>query len=283
MAREMINGYESPFDWAARLPRVKSRLSQARFTDPESPTSPEGHVDEVTGSDTDEVPVSIKPISQHDAALKIPTTTKKPRRTHKLLGVERSATPKASLYSQPVLGTETETVEILQTNNKSKEPPIPTANPTLASKPISTLMSEWPSNELQHRKSSSIETPLDFVGMENIPIRTQPVVESQPMWQDVRRPHDSWDFAASGPFTFGFHADTIIPNLHQDELICILIAETVGAPRALVLRKVSTNDSDGPIYERVGLIDRIILGSGVRSNGWMGIFGGARTRTVTII
>ncbi|KAL2073379.1 hypothetical protein VTL71DRAFT_10703 [Oculimacula yallundae] len=88
--------------------------------------------------------------------------------------------------------------------------------------------------------------------------------------------------------TFGFHADTIIPDLHREDLICILIAKIVAAPRALVLRKATSKYPETllqkPIlYERVGLIDRIILGSGVRSSGWWNIFRDAPVRTVTII
>ncbi|KAG4431247.1 hypothetical protein IFR05_013269 [Cadophora sp. M221] len=279
LPRELINGYQSPFDWDARLPCVRSYLSQARFTDPESSNSLEGRVDEVNPGDSDEVSIFIKPTSQHDTALENPTTSKKPRRAHKLLGLERNPTSKVSLYSQPVLGTGTEIVEILQDNAKSRDLSIPTSNSILLSKSMASMIAECPSNEVPQRKSSSIETPLDFVGMES----TQPAVESHPMWQDIRRRHDSLDFEDFSTFNFGFHADTVIPNLHQDKLICVLIAETVGAPRALVLRKVSGSDSDGLLYERVGLIDRIILGSGVRSNGWMGIFRDSRTRTVTII
>lgn len=36
-------------------------------------------------------------------------------------------------------------------------------------------------------------------------------------------------------------------------------------------------------YERVGLIDRVIFGSSVRSNGWMFLFDDAQTRMVTIL
>lgn len=86
-----------------------------------------------------------------------------------------------------------------------------------------------------------------------------------------------------GAFTFGFHADTIISNLHLEELICLLIASTGDAPRALIMRKVKCHDSKDTLYERVGLIDRIIFGSAVRSNGWMPLFQDAGTRTVTII
>lgn len=86
-----------------------------------------------------------------------------------------------------------------------------------------------------------------------------------------------------GAFTFGFHADTIISNLHLEELICLLIASTGDAPRALILRKAKCHDSKIALYERVGLIDRIIFGSAVRSNGWMPLFQDAGIRTVTII
>ncbi|CZS98638.1 uncharacterized protein RAG0_07280 [Rhynchosporium agropyri] len=86
----------------------------------------------------------------------------------------------------------------------------------------------------------------------------------------------------------GFHADTIIPNLHLEALICVLIAETAGAPRALVLRKAKAGNPKGHLqgevlYERVGLIDRIILGSSVRSSGWMGMFEHATIQTISII
>jgi Heterokaryon incompatibility protein (HET) len=82
-------------------------------------------------------------------------------------------------------------------------------------------------------------------------------------------------------FTFSFHADTVLSS--PNELSCLLIGEipTSRAPRALVLQKTPSGCDD--VYERVGLIDRVIFGSSVRSNNWMFLFDHAPTRTVTII
>lgn len=83
--------------------------------------------------------------------------------------------------------------------------------------------------------------------------------------------------------TFGFHADSIISNLDKYELTCILIGETYGAPRALVLRRLDSRDTDNCFFERVGLIDGIILGSSIRSNAWESLFHDAPSTTVTIV
>jgi len=82
--------------------------------------------------------------------------------------------------------------------------------------------------------------------------------------------------------TFGFHADIALS--HPKDLACILIGEVPAykAPRALVLRKVPGVGSD-TLYERVGLMDRIILGSSVRSTNWMFLFDNAPVGTFTIV
>lgn len=79
-------------------------------------------------------------------------------------------------------------------------------------------------------------------------------------------------------FTLGFHADT--PLSSPGELACLLIGEIPSsrAPRALVLKMLSPGQ-----YERVGLIDRVIFGSSVRSNDWMPLFDNAPTRTITMV
>jgi len=66
--------------------------------------------------------------------------------------------------------------------------------------------------------------------------------------------------------TLSFHADTLLS--HPEELYCLLIGEIPSsqAPRALVLRKrLITLDSKEMLYERVGLIDRVIFGPRVRA------------------
>ncbi|KAH8796605.1 heterokaryon incompatibility protein-domain-containing protein [Hyaloscypha finlandica] len=83
-------------------------------------------------------------------------------------------------------------------------------------------------------------------------------------------------------FTFRFHADT--PLSDPRELTCLLIGEipTSQAPRALVLRKLCLGGGQ-VVYERVGLIDRVIFGSSVRSYNWMYLFEHAPTDTITIV
>lgn len=104
-------------------------------------------------------------------------------------------------------------------------------------------------------------------------------------FQEDRSPYE-WDLSLARQahkFTFGFHADTILSQ-HPKDLICLLVAEIPGskAVRALVLQKVPTA-TETTLYERVGLIDRVILGSSIRSNNWMFLFENAETRTITII
>ena len=84
--------------------------------------------------------------------------------------------------------------------------------------------------------------------------------------------------------TLSFHADTILS--HPKELYCLLIGEIPSsqAPRALVLRKRPIAlESQESLYERVGLIDRVIFGSRVRSSNWTFLFEYAPLRTITIV
>lgn len=83
-------------------------------------------------------------------------------------------------------------------------------------------------------------------------------------------------------FTFRFHADT--PLSKPRELTCLLIGEIPAsqAPRALVLQKLPAG-SGQVLFERVGLIDRVIFGSSVRSYNWMFLFEHAPLETITIV
>jgi hypothetical protein len=97
------------------------------------------------------------------------------------------------------------------------------------------------------------------------------------------RPHQNW--TAKGQvqdFIFGFTAD--YPLAHCIDLACLLIGEipTSRAPRALILQKLPFQIK-GESYERVGLIDRVVFESSVRSNDWMFLFNNAATKTITIV
>jgi hypothetical protein len=95
------------------------------------------------------------------------------------------------------------------------------------------------------------------------------------------RPANSSTWAPRGA-NLSFHADTLLSR--PGELHCLLIGEipTSQAPRALVLRKLPSNSKE-VLYERVGLIDRIIFGSSVRSSNWMSLFEYAPIKTITIV
>jgi hypothetical protein len=87
-------------------------------------------------------------------------------------------------------------------------------------------------------------------------------------------------------YTFRFHADILLDLSRSEILSCLLIAEIPNsrAPRALVLRKVSDGNDDGrEVFERVGLIDRVILGTSIWSNDWMYLFEDPPHKTVTIV
>jgi hypothetical protein len=97
------------------------------------------------------------------------------------------------------------------------------------------------------------------------------------------RPHQNW--SAKGQeqdFIFGFTTD--YPLAHCTDLACLLIGEmtTSRALRTLVLQKLPFQ-IEGELYERVGLIDRVVFGSSVRSNDWMFLFDNAATKTITIV
>jgi hypothetical protein len=96
-----------------------------------------------------------------------------------------------------------------------------------------------------------------------------------------KRPTDSSRWAPRGA-NLSFHADTLLSR--PGELHCLLIGEipTSQAPRALVLRKLPSNGKE-VLYERVGLIDRIIFGLSVRSSNWMPLFEHAPIKTITIV
>jgi len=265
ISREVASDYASSFDWTAK------RLPSQRYSGQSSDLGMMHTYHDFYNTDPDPDSGSDEQASLSELGRKTISTTALTKQPPGLPRPGPSAMPQTILSREVVQGSITKSNELLRVDDVLKRLSLSFNDSRGASTPPTEL--DFGATDLNHPQASNaavIQT--DKKRLQQRLLRHK--LLDRPVMGETSK---------FGAFTFGFHADTIISNLHLEELICLLIASTGDAPRALILRKAKCHDSKIALYERVGLIDRIIFGSAVRSNGWMPLFQDAGIRTVTII
>lgn len=271
VSREDADGGDSPYDWSARLARPrKAPPPQSSANDPDQMDSLAEHEEVNTTEDSplagsDDSGTGLDVFGDEDS----PAAPYEVMPANKLRRSFRPFIP----VSCPTVQLCTVSASAHQTVHMDKsqhEKPEGTAH-----NPEVVHSSQPPTirDALANFQATQVDSNITNTRFGDIIRNQREEILRRQKTQDEFRPHE---------FVFGFHADTIRSDLVG--LTCLLLGEydAEGAPRALVLKQVS-GEGASAVYERVGLIDRIILGSSVRSSGWSFLFLHAPVESVTII